>query len=91
MCRVLSSAPFDLVDLLLDFQRLEVIELWLMGLELCVKLVLAAFFLFIAFMRSIDPVEEGLKRRTKEGWRIKEAGESESRSVSARNGREAGF
>jgi len=29
MRRVLSSAPLDLVDLLLDFKRLEVIELWL--------------------------------------------------------------
>jgi hypothetical protein len=55
MCRVLSSAPFDLVDLLLDFQRLEVIELRLVGLELSVKLIFAAFFLFVTSIRSTDP------------------------------------
>jgi hypothetical protein len=43
--RVLSSAPLDLVDLLLDFERLEVVELGLVRLELCVELVLAALFL----------------------------------------------
>lgn len=42
---VLSSAPFYLVDLLFNFQRLEVIEFGLVGLKLGVKLVLAGFFL----------------------------------------------
>ena len=45
MGSILSSAPLDLVDLLLDFQRLEIIELGIVGLKFCVKLVLAAFFL----------------------------------------------
>lgn len=42
---VLSFTPLDLVDLLLNFQRLEVVELWLVRLEFGVELVLAAFFL----------------------------------------------
>lgn len=42
---ILSFAPFDLVDLLFDFERLEVIEFWFVGLELGVKLVLAALLL----------------------------------------------
>jgi hypothetical protein len=42
---VLSSAPLDLVDLLLYFQRLEVIELGFMRLKFCVELVLASLFL----------------------------------------------
>ena len=42
---ILSFAPLDLIDLLLDLQRLEVIELWLVRLKLCVKLVLASLFL----------------------------------------------
>jgi len=29
MGRVLSPAPLDLVNLLLDFKRFEVVELWL--------------------------------------------------------------
>jgi len=45
MCRVLTFAPFDLVDLLFDFQTLQVIKLWLMRLELGVELVFASFFL----------------------------------------------
>ena len=45
MGRVLALAPLNLVDLLLDLQTLEVVKLWLMGLELCVELVLASFFL----------------------------------------------
>jgi hypothetical protein len=43
--RVLSFTPLDLVDLLLDLKGLQVIKLGLVGLEFCVKLVLAALFL----------------------------------------------
>lgn len=46
MRAVLSPAPLDLVDLLLNLQRLEVIELWLVGLELGIELVFASLFLF---------------------------------------------
>ena len=42
---ILSSAPFDLVDLLLYLQRLEVVKLRLVGLELGVEFILAGFFL----------------------------------------------
>jgi hypothetical protein len=43
---VLPLAPLDFVDLLLDLQGLEVVEFGLVGLEFCVELVLAGFFLF---------------------------------------------
>ena len=46
MCSVLSLAPLDLIDLLLDLQRLEVVELWFVRLELGVELVFASLFLF---------------------------------------------
>lgn len=42
---ILSTAPLDLVDLLFDLEGLEVVEFRLVGLEFCVKLVLAGFFL----------------------------------------------
>ena len=42
---VLSFAPLDLVDLLLNFERLKVVEFWFVRLELGVELVFAAFFL----------------------------------------------
>lgn len=42
---ILSSAPLDLVDLLLDLQGLEIVELGLVGLELGMELVFAGFFL----------------------------------------------
>jgi len=42
---ILSPAPLDLVDLLLNLEGLEVIELGLVGLKLGVELVLAGFFL----------------------------------------------
>jgi hypothetical protein len=45
MGSILSFTPLDLVDLLLDLERLEVIKLGFMGLELCVELVFAALFL----------------------------------------------
>jgi hypothetical protein len=42
---ILSSAPLDLVDLLFYLEGLEIIELWLVGLEFCMELILAGFFL----------------------------------------------
>lgn len=42
---VLPSAPLDLVDLFLDLERLEVVELGLVRLELGMELVFAALFL----------------------------------------------
>ena len=46
MSSVLSFAPLDLVDLLLNLERLEVVELWFVRLELGVELVLAGLFLW---------------------------------------------
>lgn len=45
MRSILSTAPLDLVYLFLDFERLQVVKLGLMGLELGVKFVFARFFL----------------------------------------------
>ena len=42
---VLTFTPLDLIDLLLDLQRLEIVEFRFMGLELGVELVLAGLFL----------------------------------------------
>jgi hypothetical protein len=42
---ILSSAPLDLIDLLFYFEGLEIIELRLVGLEFCMELILAGFFL----------------------------------------------
>ena len=42
---VLSFAPLDLVDLLLNLERLEVVKLWLVRLEFGVELVFTALFL----------------------------------------------
>lgn len=42
---VLSSTPLDFIDLLLDFKRLEVVELRLVRLELGVEFVLASLLL----------------------------------------------
>jgi hypothetical protein len=53
---ILSPAPLDLVDLLLDLQRLEVVELGFVGLEFGVELVLASLFLF------------GLSVGKRDGW-----------------------
>jgi hypothetical protein len=39
--RILPTAPFDLVDLLFDFQGFEIVEFGLVGLEFGVKFVLA--------------------------------------------------
>ena len=64
MCGVLSFAPLDLVDLLLDLQGLEVVELGLVRLELGVELVLASLFLF---RRSIRIERCGSNRRNREG------------------------
>lgn len=49
MSRVLSLTPSDLVDLLLDLERLEVVKLGFMRLELCVELVLASLLRLVAF------------------------------------------
>ena len=54
---ILSSAPLDLVDLLLDFKRFEVVELGLVRLELCVELVFAASFLSIAWRNQAGDIE----------------------------------
>jgi hypothetical protein len=43
---ILSFTPLDLVNLLLDFERFKVIELWLVRLEFGVEFVFAALFLF---------------------------------------------
>lgn len=45
MRSILSTAPLDLVYLFLDFERLQVVKLGLMGLELGVEFVFAGFFL----------------------------------------------
>lgn len=42
---ILPSAPLDFVDFLLYFERLEVIELWLVGLKLGVEFVFACLLL----------------------------------------------
>jgi hypothetical protein len=42
---ILPSTPLDLVDLLFDFEGLEVIELGFVRLEFGVEFVLASFFL----------------------------------------------
>ena len=42
---ILSFAPLDLIDLFFDFQRLQVVKLGFMRLELCIEFVLAALFL----------------------------------------------
>ena len=43
----MPTAPFDLVYLLFNFQGLEVVEFRFVGLELCMELVLAGFFLLV--------------------------------------------
>lgn len=42
---VLALAPFDLIDLLLDFKRFQVVELWLVRLKFGIELVFASLFL----------------------------------------------
>lgn len=46
MSRVLPLTPLYPIDLLLDLERLQVVELGLVGLELSVELVLAPPFLY---------------------------------------------
>ena len=77
MCCVLALAPADLIDLLLDLERLEIVELWLVRLELGVELVLASLFLFC---RSIRIERCGSNRRNREGKERKEATEVMIRS-----------
>lgn len=45
MRSILSAAPFDLVDLFFNFERLEVVEFGFVGLELGMKFVFTCFFL----------------------------------------------
>jgi hypothetical protein len=52
---ILSTAPLDLVDFFLDFERLQVVELGLMGLELGVELVFARFFLQKGRLEILHP------------------------------------
>ena len=42
---ILATTPLDLVDLFFDFERLEVVELGLVRLELGVELVFASLLL----------------------------------------------
>ena len=62
---ILSFAPLDLIDLLLDLQRLEIIELWFVRLELGVELVFATLFLLIGAygawrgLEGMDQVDQG--------------------------------
>lgn len=51
---VLPTTPLDFVDLLFDFQGFEVVEFWLVGLELCVELVLARLLLYVGIEISTD-------------------------------------
>ena len=51
----MSSAPFDLVDFLFDFEGLEVVEFGLVGLEFGVEFVFASLFGFIAFKEDDSP------------------------------------
>ena len=41
----MPAAPLDLVDLLFDLERFQVVELWLVRLEFGVELVFTGFFL----------------------------------------------
>ena len=45
MCSILALALLDLIDLFFDFQRLQVVKLGFVRLELCIEFVLAALFL----------------------------------------------
>lgn len=45
MGSILSTAPLNLINLLLDLERLQVVKFRLMGLELGVKFVFTRFFL----------------------------------------------
>lgn len=45
---ILSSTPFDLVDLLFNLEGFEVVKFGFVGLELSVELVLASLLLLVA-------------------------------------------
>lgn len=45
MCCILSPAPFDLIYLLLDFERFKIIKFWLVRLKFCIEFIFASFFL----------------------------------------------
>jgi hypothetical protein len=66
---ILPFAPLDLVDLLLDLERLEIIELGLMRLKLRVKLVFAVLRLPTGEVVSSAVGSSPLAARRTEGGR----------------------
>ena len=48
----MPSAPLDLVDLLFDLERLQVIEFRLVRLEFGMELVFAGFFLLLVSLSA---------------------------------------
>jgi hypothetical protein len=64
--RILSFAPSNLIDLLFNLERFEVIELGLVRLELGVELVFAALLLMqpegCMFNRRLDEKSEAVSR-----------------------------
>lgn len=48
---ILSSAPFDLIDLLFYLERFKVIEFWFMGLKLGMEFVFACFLLLMVSIK----------------------------------------
>lgn len=43
---ILTSAPFDFVDLFFNFEGFQVVKFWLVRLELGVEFVFAGLFLY---------------------------------------------
>ena len=81
MSGVLSSTPFDLVDLFLYFQGLEVIELGFMRLKFCVELVLASLFL-----QTIWEWEQEKTKELYEKVNLREASRTKGRRRGTRRG-----
>lgn len=54
VCLILTSTPPDLVDLLLDFEGLQVVKFRLVRLELSVELVLARLFFALVPLEEYD-------------------------------------
>lgn len=61
---ILAAAPLDFVDLLLDLQRLQVVELGLMGLEFGVEFVFARLLLHRGQADEFRPSLRGLSPHT---------------------------